>query len=297
MNAVDEIDYLANEGFDFFYYREVFERLVCEPAIRAWTDSGSNLTPLIELRQLPPISTNPRPNDTGAIMLGVNHHSNRRVRRLADFFCDWENFLEEHLGRDPRAGVGRGSAVTRYDVDYFSSVNCNPRDLIGNYLSRKTYLGTPYFRRLVEKLGTGGIGLQSANQKNKPVPWMQVASLKVRQKISLSGTLAKVASDYLRMLENVRSSGAKIVHNSKSANPTADLVAADYPWAIEYPNHLKYRDGAHRRAVFSFLGQSSLPHLVFRADFALKSTSQDEKLSVLPEEHWTVFRQKVLEIS
>lgn len=293
MHSINEIDYLANEGFDFFYYREVFERLVCEPAIRTWTDANSDVTPLIELRHLPPISTSPGRHDLRAIMLGVNHHSDRRVQRLAEFFCDWEDFLEEHLGSAPRA---RG-AVTRYDSDYFLRYKFNPKDLVGPYLKRSTYLGTSYFRRLVDKLGSNGSGLHSANQEDQSVPLIQRAGLKVRQKVTLRRTLEKVASNYLWMLENVRSAGVRIVHNSKSTHPSADLVAADYPWAIQYPNHLKYRDGAHRRAVFNFLGEGSIPNLVFRADLTLKSSSQAEYLSMFPEDYWEIFRLKVLDFS
>lgn len=296
--GLKEIDYLRNEGFDFFLYREVFERLVCEGHLRDGLSEESSNSGLVQIRLLPSKALEAKPPAIVGEILGVNRHSEARIGRIRDFFEDWEAFLES---QGVSVDSENASGITRFErANIFTPGRDDMHKLIQRYLKRGSYLDTSYFVRFADKLASDSkhttVNLPRTRYIQAEIDKVTggAASRALSKRLSRS-----VAKNYITMLENLRAAGG-LTHNSKSNTPSQVLTPTDIPWAIQYPGHLKYRDGAHRRATLAFLGHENLPHLVFLAERAISLSSPDSRLSELPDYQWAKFRcviQKVADLA
>lgn len=77
--------------------------------------------------------------------------------------------------------------------------------------------------------------------------------------------------NFLTLYDNMKAA-QQLVGAGRTPGGSAALQARDLPWAIDYLGYVKLRDGAHRRAIASYLGWKAIPTLVF--DFR-KATARD----------------------
>lgn len=72
--------------------------------------------------------------------------------------------------------------------------------------------------------------------------------------------LARMLS-FLVLYDNMKLAG-QVVGAGRTPGGSAELQARDLPWAIDYLGYVKLCDGAHRRAIASYLGWKAIPTLV-----------------------------------
>ena len=228
--SLNKLKYL---GFDFFTYREVFERFVCEKFI------SIGQTKVIELQSLETMQKKDVNNLILPNLLGINLHSQRRVELLKDFFNHYESNREI-------------------------------------FIKKNLYLNTSYFQLDV----IPNVPLKVLN----PSSWL-------RKRYFLN-----IAKTRIQMYENFIKSKGLLVGKSKSINPTRTLHYYDVPWAINYFKYLKFRDGAHRRAILNLLGYNYVPTLIVHFDKINVELLRQNKVDPIIIDFFELFRGIVIKI-
>jgi len=73
---------------------------------------------------------------------------------------------------------------------------------------------------------------------------------------------ALLEQGFLQMFDNMKCENGIVPSSKSSTYRNSTWSPSDFPWAIQYFDYIKKRDGSHRRAVMKYLGFSTIPTIV-----------------------------------
>lgn len=134
----------------------------------------------------------------------------------------------------------------RQSNEFFSRYEANEAD----FLDKKLYLSTEYGKHVL------AVTMESTAKRRRLPTW----SIQILAKRNLDQKVRR----FVNIFRNIKAA-QRLVGSADKAQPSAALRHYDVPWAIKYGGYYRLRDGAHRRSVYAYLGEPTIPTLV--ADF------------------------------